>query len=728
MNSVVQPSSSVTVAGIAGEVVEWSIDRDLTGSGVPDQARARSGFATGSGSVTLASVSGEPWRPTVLPGGGVQISARADVDAPASSVFSGRVDTVGAASARSPHLTLDVKDRIPARKPVSIASSLYDDSEGNQDTSTLIEQAARRLGFRVSPPPVASTILSAPLHGFIRPEVVRGEQLSGGGWNSITWAASRGRCVLALNVGVVFAPRDEPLAVGETHTITFSVTRGMDPQYRFYVVYADIQVYFGYDNGSTYVAVGGSGNVTGSFDDGLTVDEFTVEMQYERTSLGSHRCRIRRFVNGTPSSWGGWVTKPWRDYAGLVFAAASGAEFAPPLDVWGVAWVTVRIGTTGDGAYIPTARIDGSGFTTAGMMPLADDDAWALAQGVAAQVLGAAGIDEDGSFYFIGKDRLRGFKNPSKEQVGIDGLADIPWSINSDGVADRVTVTFNPLNRFGSSITHETIWEATEVIRVDAGRTFTTIVEFENLVPGSTWQFLQAQTDPVESTYSRWIAFSTAEGPSDPVSEYWISVRTEKLSAQRMRLHIQNASTRTLWIRDASGGPALYLRAAFITRPGETQQVEVGLPEDQAQTPFSHDGGTSIQSYEDATNLASWLYSVLSTPLPVLQGIQVVPNPARRIGQVITVYDPQFTGVRARALIYGISQSQSDGRYEQTLNLALLAVTIDDALSFAETLTSATTIGGLFDAVETLATSQGVATTSIQDIVDFWDPESVVIS
>lgn len=79
-------------------------------------------------------------------------------------------------------------------------------------------------------------------------------------------------------------------------------------------------------------------------------------------------------------------------------------------------------------------------------------------------------------------------------------------------------------------------------------------------------------------------------------------------------------------------------------------------------------------------------------------------------------------------MIYGISNSQTGpADVQQTLNLALLAVTMDDAFRFAETLTANNTLGGLFDAVETYATSKGATTTSIEDLIDFWDTESVVI-
>lgn len=453
----------------------------------------------------------------------------------------------------------------------------------------------------------------------------------------------------------------------------------------------------------------------------VCVYEIQVRTPPTPASVGFQvRVRARDWPSGSWSAWSVWVDSD-------APMTLDGLYSIRAFCFSSIAGLTIRSGTVGDGDFIPTARIGASGFAADAQLPIGQDDAWSFIQQTAGEVMGAAGLDEEGKFFFIGKDRLRGLDNPSVEQIGVDGLADLPWSISDDDVADRVTVSYTPVEEVTTANPTQTVWEATEVIQVNAGQTRSLTADFDGLAAANfgDWLF---DADFNATNGSRWHVYRTREGTDSVVpSGSELKIVTEQVTASRVRIRITNTTASTLWIRDEGGGPYLILRARYTARRGEQMSVEIGAPEDKSVAPFSHDGGTSIQAFEDASSLAAWLFAVLSEPLPVLESVEVVPDPSHRIGQVITIYDPLFTGIRARAIIAGVSQSGAAGSYKQTLKLALLAVTVDDALSFAETLTNTNTIGALFDAVETLATSKGVVTTSIEDLIDFWDPESVVI-
>lgn len=175
MHEKVYTPDSTVVTSLPGEVVEWSLDRDLSGAGVPGQARAVSGLVSAGGSVTLKSLAGEAWKPTVLPGGTVTVDAKTDIDSPTARVFTGKAASLAAASALSPLLALELADSIPrGRKfvwnsPARESGTGYGDSVN--DAAGFIDAAARACGFFSTARPVASTILSVGFQGSVEPDV-----------------------------------------------------------------------------------------------------------------------------------------------------------------------------------------------------------------------------------------------------------------------------------------------------------------------------------------------------------------------------------------------------------------------------------------------------------------------------------------------------------------------------------------------------------------------------
>lgn len=175
MHEKVYTPDSTVVTSLPGEVVEWSLDRDLSGAGVPGQARAVSGLVSAGGSVTLKSLAGEAWKPTVLPGGTVTVDAKADIDSPASRVFTGKAASLAAASALSPVLSLEIKDNTPRGKKFTWTSPPRDDrtsyADVINDTAGFIDAAARACGFFATPKAVSSTILAVSFQGNTTPHV-----------------------------------------------------------------------------------------------------------------------------------------------------------------------------------------------------------------------------------------------------------------------------------------------------------------------------------------------------------------------------------------------------------------------------------------------------------------------------------------------------------------------------------------------------------------------------
>lgn len=72
------------------------------------------------------------------------------------------------------------------------------------------------------------------------------------------------------------------------------------------------------------------------------------------------------------------------------------------------------------------------------------------------------------------------------------------------------------------------------------------------------------------------------------------------------------------------------------------------------------------------TRIADFIARQVSTPAPVIDGLSVIYDPRRQLGDVITTSSPNLMGVELRALIVGISNSAGDS-FEQSLSVRIIS-------------------------------------------------------
>lgn len=113
---------------------------------------------------------------------------------------------------------------------------------------------------------------------------------------------------------------------------------------------------------------------------------------------------------------------------------------------------------------------------------------------------------------------------------------------------------------------------------------------------------------------------------------------------------------------------------------------------------LDHDGGVwSVQTENTLvqTRLADFIATQVTTPSPVITGMEVIYDPRRQLGDVITISSPKLLGIELTALIIGVRNSAS-GSFTQSLDVRIITrkslystyaeynKTVPDGLTYAQ--------------------------------------------
>ena len=663
-------------------VVDWSVSRQMSGGGLPGQARGASGSSVGSGSVTVDSPAGRsPWTPgPIRPGGTVALDARADTAAPMSPVARMVArDVSGSASSRS--LSVSIEDDIEAlRAPASFM--VPPESVGRPlDAAGVIATLAAQAGYHAVPPPVASALVAFPLVGTLLPALgvrptldTKVDYIAVDG--SVAPLSSRPQSgAVARAYPVREVPPSEPVYA----TFEMAHTAGRTGMASELAVRP----------GDFCVQISASGNFRvrafplpdgdrqgiPGFPPGNPSTWQRVQLQAEWIGPFSGAMASGARVRGRFGPSGAW--SDWSVSMGAVDTTPqSFAEVGIMLGYAG-AFRGFQTHTEDDPAVwaAPTARIGISGSTLTSVLPAPARSAWETMQEIARATLGWVGIDADGALVYRGRDALRGGA-PVETIVSEDSLEDVPWIISADDVADRVEVTYQPpvlLTTTGLAGPAHTMWESTEALTVGAGQTVTIYADIEGAIAsmaGGFWVPVWNTAFPAAAE-NRWNAFPNSDGTGAQPLNSALDIESTLISSNRVQIRVRNTTAATLYVAQ------LTLRAYTAARAGEPIALSRGLPADTARSPLTYDLGTWVQDDATAREILDWLAGTTSEPLPTLTGVRVVPDVSRRLGQIVKVAD-RATALAAKALIAGVSMSGADGSLTQTIDLTILSTTFDD--------------------------------------------------
>jgi len=707
------------------EVDTWQVNRDLTGGALPGQVRAASGFAKASGSLEFRQGDGAtPWRlGPVLPGGACSIDATADLGVVAASpVARMTIDSISSPSALSQSRSADLIEAVPDAPialPATLAQRVTWGAPYMLDASWVIDECARAMGRFQTPPPVASAILAIPAAGSVDADVGSLTTVNNAGSWSTTTDGRTFMSTVGSSQQYTYTPTI-PIAVGASVFITVTVVSyaAFDDSLSLWLQDSSGVLSSGHSLALYYNGGNLNGNMSGT--DGSLVSGdvsaghdtwWRTQFQVEYTSATSMRIRARA---GAGAAWSSWVTvtNPMMALTGPLATIRIGGAFTG---------LQVHSADDTSAWTAPTAFIAASGSPVVTSLATSSSSSWSLAQDVAAKTLGALWIDESGNLRYAAKETLRGAGGSLGTIVAKTSVADLPWSISSADVADRVAVTYQPPDLQTSTTGSITVWQATDSYAIGAGRTITVDADLDGAVDSlASWLPITDTTTAPIGQRSRWAAASSRDGGGAAPPSTALAITAALINPSKVRLTIRNTTAGTLYTVDGNGNPTLILRANYYASAGGQVTIWQGAPEASAQAPLTVDLGSTVQDPDVARAMLSWLWSMTTTPLPVLDAVSVWPDLSIRLGDVRVLRDPDYTGVASKVLVTGVDLSGEPGKLTQTLRLALLAI-LDADLTRLYAALGLTTEG----AVTAYLTAQLGAGATEADVTKFLNAKAV---
>lgn len=671
------PATDVTPAGVA-QLSSWEWTRELIANTAPGQLRGTSGLSVGDAKVTARQTDDQlttPWSRTerrIV--GGTKAALYASHDGPSSAerldLGSWVVDPTSGSLA-SPELGIELLEasyaaRVPNLLPPAFTIAC--------EAGWVVDTLARQAGFYATPAPVDTCVLSVPLQGHVVPE--RGKMTQFAGW-PLTWDKRLGvispdggmahtySCDGGLGASSSTNPRF--LAATTSGTVTFDLALSPDGAPQVEIRPGGVLAVRNLSTGAW---------VTGTYTPGFDADHpLRVEVEVQRTGdelfgWSSFRARAR---SSATTAWGSWVTSsaasaagPWAD--GVKIAAAA------PSSVAGVQFSTSSL----PGAWAkPTAYIDPLlGLLVAPWIP-GDVDAWAGIQDMCSAHLAAAWVSGDGDLLIRNREYLAGTTGATTTVIVDDQLEDLGWSTDPADTADRVEVTYSPVDYdVGTASTAYPIaWRAPDVLEVPGGQTIKVVANLEAYTDQLRAWVPWSDLDPGSAfKASAWSAYPNRNGTGTAASAAAISISHEHVSAGRAIISITNRTAGTLYMVAADGGTGLVLCATSVGRQGSTVTVARGASADVAKNPVTVQLGKYVHRPVDVDAIADYIWARVSTERWTAGQLRIRRDLSLDIGQILLLIHPD-TDLRVKVLVTAIQLRGDDSDISQTISVFVLPPT-----------------------------------------------------
>lgn len=667
------PADGDHASGVAA-AIEFTISRDLTGGSLPGSARGGSGFSVASGNVTIAQPAGVPLTPwaaqsrRVDPGGLAAFQAAHAID----PMILGRfiVERISGADSAG---TVDVglTEQQQNLDGACTYSWKYDSAESRVDAVAVMAACATGGGYVTSwyPRRAASTAVRAPLDGSIQPA---SEMLSLGGATVTNWLSVGGQTLMGPDSVVNYLGSEEdPWAIRSTVGLFLCAT---------------------VSGAGCSLTLSDAGGVAVGFKVSMTSVEVSTRGGVDTVQLNSASGPSRpvciywqtatQIVISDPST-GFAVTKN-------LTTPTTGRLAVTRIRLWtgstgSVRDVLVGRDKTPPSASQPTAFLEPTGSLISGVPDTGGKSNREVMQDIARATLGAVWQSETGALIHRNRDSLR--TGQAVEVVLADEqLEDVQWDIDREESADRVELSFTPSATEYDNLQRLTLWEMTEKTHINPLSTSRYIVDLAGATD-SLAQFLPIWDDTTAGAdgtrRSRWAASTSAEGGGDRPGPTDVRVEAVLLSSTQARISVTNNTQSRVWMVDGNGDPCLILRTSRKVTVGEPQTIAQGQPANKAVTPLQLDAGGWVQEATTAQEQLDWVAGQMSGAQAVLNSVNVRPNLARQLGDIIIVTEeklsPTHVPIRAKAIITGTNLSGGPNGYDQNLSLALLAITFSDA-------------------------------------------------
>lgn len=714
---------SFEVDGVPVSVSDVSVSRSIPSS-MPDQVGGRGGYTPATGSTTLTNTSGSsdrtvtPWSySTPHPMSPVRVSALSGKNK--VNIFSGMLDRVrGKASDSSAEVNLvDISDRLnrtvsmwplAAQMPPPTTDGSTNQRNIDLMTTYYVDKVLRDCEFYSTPPTLGFCVMSAPLQGSTWPETGTlwtsnrdGTVQNSPWWTETSWG------VAAKSFYADYRPN-----IDQWSSIDGSVRERA------------LEISFcagSYQNTSS--------RISAEWHDGAAL---AVSITSARSLIG----QVRFSQNGTPGTWTSIVTategelgKGWRVASvrfaprgdgsmGITIKTDKGVEVGPrasaipySVQTYSLQNVSVRVSDNSIGGlqvgfpgrahettkHVPNAILSGpTAFRSLRGNPAIEAtpaidllNSWSKAE------CAAMWIDEDGVFRWQNRNKFISGQ-PVATLTSTRDLIDLTWSHDVQGAARRAIVKYKDVASKWSKRSRVVVFQGSgdTMEYGDVSEDFIEIPSDEAWIGlDASPQVFQAETskrafNKGEGSWVGYVGYDSNGDESSNGKYVGYDFRLERVTEAVLKLTqswtgsnpsgVDHIKTQT---RD--GGTALKPQWQGINLPllraqkklmfaNATQAANVGGPIEAPD--LEHSTGWWVQDRTSAQELAFWLAEKTKNPLPVVEGVEIDPDPRLQLGDKVHVHDSHRTGLRVTGVITSIDHDIGAGDYSMSLTLLVTDV------------------------------------------------------
>lgn len=563
----------------------------------------------------------------------------------------------------------------------------------------MADAAMRAGGYFTTPPKLAYTALSLPLQTSLLPEVGSGaELLSGESHNGElayhqNWGAPWG-----YSAGNFRASYEPAFNYRPTETVQLSVMTTS-----FHSGHGDVYLHYGGSANYLRLLVSADGNAIFQRNYNWNVVEVCrimgvvpnatrVEVLVKggvatmRTNDGREATGTVSGLANNPMSRVEVTAEPNARLAGVMVSHPPEWQEFQNLDFEQTAHIDSRVG-----------GVDTWGMTNA-MPRFEQQEALSALENLADSTLSAVWLDEEGVLHFAPSGAVRAAPVVQTVTTSDDVLA-LSWSDKLLSVANRVTVAYrNAVYKRGSRI------QQIELARGRRQSLSSGMVLEDVYKPGRDEDWYGVDDTPRKLGAIQWEEYNGDQGTFVGVSyfedndvrdgiayslvditmartglsEYTITHEAGTLPAGVVAETMTHPEWTALWDRNRGEGLPLIQGWGLITWVERETTKETGAPGPALRVDLGAYGREV-----HAVRIRDYIVEKIENVLPQVTGLEVVPDPRRQIGDVITIESESFLGVTITGTITGINESINATGYTQSLNIEPRSVTIG-ALTWAE--------------------------------------------
>jgi len=378
-----------------------------------------------------------------------------------------------------------------------------------------------------------------------------------------------------------------------------------------------------------------------------------VGMELEWTTAGATaRLRIE------DTTYSGSITSAYTTQQAAFNTVGALPDF--PVEAWQITNLAPNIWRD---THAPAASLDPSINNIFAVVETTARDSWQLLREIAEAELGTVHFDENGVFNFWSRAHW-----VTEEAQTVQKTVDVSQQIKSIGYRDGLDQIANEVEAgvtaytFGAAV--DNLWVSPENLVAVPGTSSTVLdVDLGKAAAGIVTEFVPYY-DPTRS----W--FEARVTPGGAIDYSSVTVKAEVISAQRVRITINNTADSTRYLLESQQLPSIHLFGRPIIPIEESDSHPVvtddGSIEIYGRRVLSLPANPWRQSYSSARGIAQAVLSETAYPNPVLTSVRIVGDPTIQLGDRHTVEGS--VGISGQYRVIKINEDFSASGYEQTLD------------------------------------------------------------